>query len=58
MPTEVYQFYVSPGSSNVSITAAMFGVAGVTLDTETKTQSVATDTYTYTYSITHDNYGD
>lgn len=58
MPTEVYQFYIAPGSSNVSITAALFGVGGVTLDIETKTQSVATDTYTYTYSITHDNYGD
>lgn len=39
MPTEVYQFYIAPGSSSVSITAAMFGVGGVTLDIETTTQA-------------------
>ncbi len=42
MPTEVYQFYIAPGSSNVSITAALFGVGGVTLDIETTAASVAT----------------
>lgn len=42
MPTETYQFYIAPGSTNVSITAALFGVGGVTLDTETTAASVAT----------------
>tara|TARA_R110000824_G_scaffold371342_1_gene561053 strand:+ start:622 stop:3192 length:2571 start_codon:yes stop_codon:yes gene_type:complete len=41
MPTQQYQFYVSPGSSNASITAAFFGLGGITLDIETVTQSVA-----------------
>ncbi len=58
MPTETYQFYIAPGSSNVSITAALFGVGGVTLDIETEVASVGPTDYTFTYSITHDNYGD
>lgn len=57
MPTETYQFYIAPGSTNVSITAAMFGVDGVTLDTETTAASVGTDgTVSLTYSITHIGY--
>jgi len=38
-PTASYQFYVAPGSSSVSITAAIYNVGGVTLDSETESQS-------------------
>ncbi len=38
-PTASYQFYVAPGSSSVSITAAIFNLGGVTLDSETESQS-------------------
>lgn len=39
-PTASYQFYIAPGSTSVSITAAMFGAGGVTLDIETTAASV------------------
>ena len=39
-PTASYQYYIAPGSSSVSITAAIFNVGGVTLDNETTAASV------------------
>lgn len=45
-PTATYQFYIAPGSSSVSITAAIFNVGGVTLDTETKAQTLVLSSLT------------
>ncbi len=39
-PTASYQFYIAPGSSSVSITAAIFNLGGVTLDSESTVSSV------------------
>ena len=36
-PLASYQYYIAPGSSSVSITAAIFNAGGVTLDNETTT---------------------
>jgi len=55
-PTATYQFYIAPDSSSVSITAEIFNVGGVTLDTETTAASVATGTVSLTYSLTHIRY--
>jgi hypothetical protein len=40
-PQASYEFYIAPGSTSVNITAAIFNVGGVTLDTETKAQSIS-----------------
>ena len=58
MPTTTFQYYVSPDSNGVSITATLFGVGGVTLDTETTTRTGITGdgTVSLTYSITHIGY--
>ena len=38
MPEQTFQYFVPVGSTSVSITAAMFGAGGVTLDVETTQQ--------------------
>lgn len=52
MPTQTFQYFVPVGSNSVSITAAMFGASGVTLDTIVVNQAVSTGYITPTGSLT------